>query len=86
MSNQNEIPITSFDSFVCNSAKSLLRERCSGELFTSVTQIKTYKGFQSQNQLVIARIELFKCIKCGEIHDFNKPKAESHGGLTLNEL
>jgi hypothetical protein len=76
MSNvQTQIPITAFSDFDCNNKiafdEGSYFERCNGREFTQVFQIKTYKGFQSNNELVIAQIPVFQCVGCGAIHKLN---------------
>lgn len=77
MSNvQTQIPITAFSDFDCDNKipfdDGAYYERCNGREFTQVFQIKTYKGFQSNNQLVIAQIQVFQCVSCGAIHNLNE--------------
>jgi len=94
VSNVN-IPASEFKDFVCMKnvaicknpeAKSYQFNPCGGSIFTPVMAVKTYQGFLSQSQKVIMSIQLFKCEKCGAIHDVNKPQDEAHGGLTMNQL
>ena len=85
MSQQTQIPLHAFTDLVCNAPLKPELPRCDSKTFTPVFAIKTYQGLMSNNQKVIAQQPLFKCVKCGAIHDLDK-KPSAHGGLTLNEL
>jgi len=89
MSNQNQIPITAFTNFICRNPQKVISMNnveklyvCDSSVFVPVVGLMTYKGFQSNNQLVIAQKPLFKCAKCGAIHDLDKNDS-AHGGVSL---
>ena len=86
MNQNNQIPINAFADLICNARLKPELPKCNGNIFTQVFEVKYYRGLMSQGQTVLLQVPLFKCVKCGSIHDVNKPNAQAHGGLTLNEL
>lgn len=92
MNNETKIPITAFTDFICREPQKVINIHttekvlvCDSVVFIPVVGIMTYKGFQSNNQLVIAQKPFFKCVKCGAIHDLDKQDS-AHGGRSLNNL
>ena len=89
MNQNNEISITAFTNFICREPQKVVSINntekvfiCDSVVFIPVVGIMTYRGFQSNNQLVIAQKPLFKCAKCGAIHDLDKQDS-AHGNRSL---
>lgn len=86
MTSNNQIPITAFTDLVCNAKMKPELPLCDGRIFTPVLKVKYYSGLLSNSQLVMMQIPLFKCVKCGSVHDVTIRPTQAHGGLTLNEF
>jgi len=86
------IPVDNFEDFVCKRDTTAKSEGsykftpCNGTYFKPVVRIKTYRGFLSQGQTVVMQMNLFQCLKCGAVHDVEKPEVQAHGGMTLKKL
>jgi hypothetical protein len=75
MSNQVNIPLDSFTEFKCEAVlDSIFKMKCDSVVFDRVTMIRTYQGILSGGRLVIAESMVYKCVKCGALHDLNQPK------------
>lgn len=84
MNNGRNIPITAFKDFTCEqlvpSNNSGLSDtwvpvKCGGKIFTPVINLLSYKGFQSNGQLVIGQKPIgFKCDACGTVYDLKELK------------
>jgi len=84
--NQQSIPLTSFQDFVCDAPANIKMTplvemmskvdrdnlpKCNGREFFIVNRVKTYQGILSGGQKIIANIQVYRCAACGAIHDLN---------------